>query len=244
MTWLPSLRSLAVALGILVVGVSMYVAARGTSVFAIRKIEVKGVPPPAAERVRQALQPLAGTSLVTFGQSDGDRRLAGVPFIASATYNRDFPHTLRVTVRAERPIALLRRGRDAWVVSATARVLSKVVRHPFPNLPRIWLPASADPLVGTVLSDESAAAVRALVPVANVRLPVPVRTVKLNDGELSLVLASGTVVLLGDAARLRLKLAVVARVIPLARGVSYIDASVPERVVTGSAAIRNPQVGG
>jgi hypothetical protein len=41
-----------------------------------------------------------------------------------------------------------------------------------------------------------------------------------------------------------LKLAVVARVIPLARGVSYIDASVPERVVTGSAAIRNPQVGG
>ena len=32
-------------------------------------------------------------------------------------FDRDFPHTLRVRVRLERPVAVLRRGPDAWLVS-------------------------------------------------------------------------------------------------------------------------------
>ena len=71
--------------------------------------------------------------------------------VAAASYDRDFPHTLKVTVVAEVPIALLRRGRDAWVVSDSGRVLRKVTERPLPGLPRIWLPANADPLVGAVI---------------------------------------------------------------------------------------------
>jgi hypothetical protein len=77
---------------------------------------------------------------------------------------------------------------------------------------------------------------------SGVRLPVPIRTVKLVDGELSIVLDTETEVLLGDAERLRLKLAVVARVLALAGDAKYIDASVPERVVAGSTSMTNPQV--
>jgi cell division protein FtsQ len=233
-----------VALAILLAGVGLYVGARETSIFAISRIEVDGVPPATATRVRAALAPLSGSSLVAFNRTDGDRRLAALPIVASASYDRAFPHTLRVFVEQERAIGLLRRGRDSWVVSDSARVLRKVRTGPLPRLPRIWLPASADPLVGAVLTDSSVTAVRALAPIAGAHLQVSVRSVRVVDGEISLVLASGTQVLLGDASRLRLKLAVVSRILPLAGDLPYLDVSVPERAVAGHAQLINPQVEG
>lgn len=230
------------AFAILVAGVGLYGGARETSVFAIDRIEVEGVPPGTAVRVRLALASLSGTSLIAFDRTDGDRRLAALPIVASATYDRDFPHTLRVVVEPERPIGLLRRGHDSWVVSDSARVLRKVRTGPLPSLPRVWLPASADPLVGAVLADPSVAAVRALVPVTRAHLPVSVRSVRMVEGELSMVLASGTQVLFGDASRLRLKLAVVSRILPLAGDMPYLDVSVPERAVGGHSQLVNPQV--
>src|SRR5581483_1077602 len=95
-----------------------------TSVFAVRRIEIEGAPPTLAAQIRTALGPLEGTSLVSFGRSDADRRLAGFPQIASVRYDRDFPHTLRVEVTVENPVAVLRKASDAWLVSATGRVLA------------------------------------------------------------------------------------------------------------------------
>jgi cell division protein FtsQ len=223
-------------------GAALYVGARETSVFAIDRIEVHGVAPGTAARVRSALQPLAGSSLVSFEARDGDRRLASVPLVAAASYDRDFPHTLKVTVVAEEPIALLRRGRDAWVVSDSGRVLRRITEQPLPALPRIWLPANADPLVGAVLADESAATVRALSDMREVRLPIPIRSVRLVDREASLTLASGVEVILGTPSELALKLAVAARILPLASDVRYLDVSVPERAVATDSIPANPQV--
>jgi cell division protein FtsQ len=232
------------AFAILAAGVGLYVGARQTSVFAIDRIEVDGVPPATAARVRFVLAPLSGTSLVAFDGTDGDRRLAALPIVASASYDREFPHTLRVFVEQERAIGLLRRGHETWVVSDSARVLRKVRTRPLPRLPRIWLPASADPLVGAVLADPSVAAVLAIAPITGARLPVAVRSVRAVEGEISIMLASGTEVLLGDASRLRLKLAVVSRILPLAGDMPYLDVSVPERAVAGHAQLINPQVEG
>jgi cell division protein FtsQ len=223
---------------------ALYVGARETSVFAIDRIQVQGVSPGVAARIRAALEPLAGSSLIAFDATDGDRRLASVPTVAAASYDRDFPHTLKVTVVAEVPIALLRRGRDAWVVSDSARVLRKVTERPLPSLPRIWLPANADPLVGAVLADESAGTVRALTAMRDVRLPVPIRSVRLVDREASITLASGVEVILGAPSQLALKLAVVARILPLAPDARYLDVSVPERAVATDSVPVHPQVDG
>ena len=100
------------------------------------RIEVRGVPAGQAARIRMALEPLSGSSLVSFDATDGNRRLASVPVVASASYDRDFPHTLVVTVVPEVPVALLRRGSDAWVVSDSGRVLRRVSTRPLPSLPR------------------------------------------------------------------------------------------------------------
>jgi cell division protein FtsQ len=228
----------------LLTGSLLYVAARETSVFAIDRIEVQGVSPGIAARVRSALQPLTGSSLIGFEETDGNRRLASVPMVAAASYDRDFPHTLRVTVVAEVPIALLRRGHDAWVASDSARVLRKVSAPHLPDLPRIWLPANADPLVGAVLADESATTVRALAAMREVRLPVPIRSVRVVDREASMTLASGVEVILGTPSELALKLAVVARILPLAPDASYLDVSVPERAVATDSLPPNTQVDG
>ena len=91
-TWLPSRRATLATLVTMLAGAALYVGARETSVFAIDRIEVQGVSPGVAARVRAALEPLAGSSLIAFDATDGDKRLASVPTVAAASYDRDFPH--------------------------------------------------------------------------------------------------------------------------------------------------------
>jgi cell division protein FtsQ len=209
-------------------------------VFAIRTIDVEGASPVVEERVRAALGSLKGTSLVKFESSRGTELLGRVSYVASARFDRAFPSTLRVIVTPERPVAVIRRARDAWVVSARARVLAKVDVRDAPPLPRVWIPASSEPIVGAVLGDDAADVVRALVPLGRIRLPVAIRSAKLIEGgELALVMESGVQVLLGSPYELRLKLAIASRVLSLAGDAKVIDASVPDRVVTRSTVTPN-----
>ncbi len=240
----PSTRSLLVGVALLALAVIGFVVARDTSVFAVRRIEVVGAPAPIASRVRAALAPLVGKSLVTFSADDATPLLAAIPEVASVRYDRAFPHTLRVLVRAEEPVALLRQGSQAWLVSSGARVLRQLARRPFPALPRIWIPSSADATVGETVTGPQAEAVRAVVATAAVRFPAEVRSVLASDDELTLVLASGRQVRLGDTTDLALKLAVATRLLPRVPDAAYVDVSVPERSVVGSPPVANAQLGG
>jgi len=231
--WLPSARSLVIGFALLAAGVGAYLAARETSLFAVQRIKVEGASPPLADRLRRALAPLLGSSLVSFSARDADRLLVAIPDIAAVGYDRDFPHTLRVVVRAERPVALLRRGSEAWLASAGGRALRRVDARPYPPLPRIWIPRAADVIVGERLSGPPAAALRAVAALGRLRFPVPVRAVRASEGELTLVLVSGLEVRLGDTADLALKLAVARRLVPRAEEALYVDVSVPERAVAG-----------
>jgi cell division septal protein FtsQ len=240
---LPSGRSLAVGFAIVLGAVGLYAAARLTPMFALDRIEVEGAPPAVAARVRAALEPLQGTSLLALNGADVERRLAALTVVASATYDRDFPHALRVVVRPEHPVALLRHGADAWVVAASGRVIATAQPHTVSALPRVWL-ASDGPQVGDALRDPLALrAVRALALARKARLQGRVRTVRAADHELTFLLASGLELRLGDLQAVRLKLAVASRILPglLAQGgYAYLDVSVPERPVAGI----NPQAVG
>jgi len=231
-----TVRPLFVALVALVLvgsGIGAYVGARETGVFALDRIEVDGATRATATRIEAALRPYVGRSLVRFDRHDAERRLASVPEVAEAHFDRDFPHTLKVRVRLERPVAVLRRGSDAWLVSATARVLERLTKRPYPHLPRIWLPASADVSVNTTLDGAGAMGVAAVAPLRPLRLAARVRQVLTGDGELTLVLSSGTRLRLGDTGDLRLKLAIARQILPLTHGAAYVDVSVPERPVAG-----------
>jgi len=238
----PSSRSFAAGLLLLALGIAGYAAARETSVFAVRHVEVVGAPQPVAADVRTALADLSGTSLVALNGADLLRRVESVPMVYGAAYDRAFPHTLRVVVRAEQPVAVLRRGPERWLVSARGRAIARLPRHAVANLPRIWVPRTAPVELGSTLADTAGgAAARALAPLVRDGFPARVATVSLRQGELTFTLRSRIELRLGHSDDLRLKLAIARRIVPtLPPGTGYLDVSVPERPV----AAPNPQVSG
>ena len=238
---LPSWRSLLIGFAIVAAAVGLYTLARVTPMFALQRVEVEGAPAPIAAKVRAALEPLEGTSLLALDGSALQQALGRLPQIAAVRYDRDFPHTLRVTVRPEIPVAVARRGGQAWLVSGDARVLSAVPLGTQRSLPRIWLTVTADPEVGTLLSDRLALrAVRTLALAHRARFDGRIRFVRAREHELTAVLASGLELRLGDLRDVRLKLAVASLIVPRlleTGGYAYLDVSVPRRPVASA----NPQ---
>jgi cell division protein FtsQ len=220
-------------------GVGAYVLARQTSLFAVKRIDVEGAPPDVAAEIRATLASYRGESLVRFDSRQASRELSTVAEVADARFDRAFPHTLKVKVRLERPVAVLRQGQDAWLVSASARVL-RTLERPYPPLPRIWVPRSVGVEVNTTLAGPGARGVAAVAPLQPLRLHIEVRQVLTGNGELTLELASGTELRLGNSGDLKLKLAIAKQLLPLTPGAAYVDVSVPERPVAGY----NPQVAG
>src|SRR5438046_1155767 len=78
-----------------------YAAALETSVFAVRRLEVVGGSPRAQAEVRAALAPELGRSLLRLNGGEIDQRTASAPDVLSVRFDRSFPHTLRIVVRAE-----------------------------------------------------------------------------------------------------------------------------------------------
>ncbi|HEY3961465.1 MAG TPA: FtsQ-type POTRA domain-containing protein [Gaiellaceae bacterium] len=240
----PTLRSLLVALALVTAAGGAYVGARDTGVFAVRSLDVRGGSPSARAEVRAALAPELGRSLVRVGEGELASRLATVSLLASFHYDRAFPHTLRVTIKAERPALVVRQGADAYLVSSTSRVLKQMTQPRLSGLPRMYVAARAvDIQVGTTLPAPVADGAAAVAPLAGSPLPGGVQFVSAGTDGLQLVLGTGFEVRLGDTGDLRLKVAIARRIL-LATGAAahagYLDVSVPERPVLST----NSQVAG
>lgn len=214
--------------------------ARETSVFAVTSIDVRAENERLARDVQRVLASLEGMSLVAVDASDIERRSAALPWVAGIRYDRAFPHTLRVWVEPQLPVAVLRRGADSWVVSARGRVLERAERGLWPSFPRVWLPATAAPRVGSDAPAAAAPAVAALAPVARLPFLGRVRSVRMGEGSVTLVLRSGVEVRLGDTSDVRLKIEIARRLLDGVVAPGYVDLSVPERPVLGG----NPRVEG
>ncbi len=240
---LPSGRALLACTLLVAAAVGVYVVSRETSLFAIRKIEVRGVSPAQATEVQNALGSLSGTSLLALGGDAVTRRVGALPDVLSVTYDRAFPHTLKVVIVPERPVAVLRRADESWLVSARGRIMRKLTQGQFPGLPRIWVTRQVDASLGSTLSDTNALnAVAAVAPLLRVHFPIRVASVETKDGQVTLQLRTGLALIVGDTTDLRLKYVVAKQLLPgvQAGAGSYLDVSVPERAVSGT----NPQVGG
>ncbi|HET7044159.1 MAG TPA: FtsQ-type POTRA domain-containing protein [Gaiellaceae bacterium] len=232
---LPSGRSLLVGLALFLGAAAAFFAARESSLFAVRDIEVRGAPPAVRAQVVKALRQERGVSLLRIDGGVVDQRLAVVPAVASARYDRSFPNTLVVIVRTERPVAVVRRGSESWLVSARGRVLEKLARGARPELPRVWVSRKASIATGATLTDDAGGrAARALAPLAQVRFPADVAVVAASQDRLTFKLRSGLELRFGGPGDLRLKLAIARRIMrgagPVAAG-DYLDVSVPERPV-------------
>jgi len=225
---------------IAVLGLS-YLAARETSLFAVDAVEVHGAPPLVERRVREAAAEFVGKSLVGLDGEELRRRLEGLPSVRSFRYDRAFPHTLRIDVVPEKPAAVLRRGADSWLVSDRGRVIRAVERGALERYGRIWVAGAAPIVPGTVLTDETTTAALSALTLLPRNFPVRILSARAEDGSLSLRLAGGTELRLGDEGSLALKLAVAARILrtlPVEErsALAYLDVSLPERPVAAEQA--------
>lgn len=232
----PSARSFGIAGALLGVLGLLYLAARETPLFAVRELDVTGAPPAVQEAVREAAKPFFGESLVALDQDELRRTLEALPTVRSLQVDRAFPHTLRITVAPERPLAVLRRGKDAWVVSDRGRVMQDVAAGVPTSRPRIWTGKGTQIERGELV--ETASVRLALVVLRRVPadFPVGIRAARTEGEAVTLVLASGTDLRLGDREALGLKLDVAGRVLRTLdpaerRELAYLDVTVPERPV-------------
>ena len=238
---LPGWRALAIGFAIVLAVVGGYLVARQSALFAVQTLEIQGAPPTVAETVRTALRPVEGDSLLRLDLQSVESRLAAIPSVRTASLDRAFPHTLRIHVTAERPVGILRRGSEAWLVSARGRVIRRLDHPRLSRLPRVWVPLTVSAAAGDRLADAPALdAVAALAALDTGPKPHPARVVQArsNDHELTLVLAAGTELRLADDEDLGLKLAIARDVLlaldPNVDGwPAYVDLTVPGRPVVG-----------
>lgn len=235
----PSRRSFLVGVCIVALAAGAYAVARQTSAFAIGRIEVSGAPTDVRQAVQRVLAPLVGTNLLALDGTALERKAEALPTVVSVSYDRAFPHTLRIHVVPELPVAVLHRGRSTWLVSARARVVMRIPNGTYAGLARIWVPRKTDVAVGAFLTADGGGTTARTLALAR-RFPARISTASLVHGELVFRLHSGLELRLGDPTDVRLKLAIARRALAqLPSGTTYVDVSVPGRPVAGTG---NPQL--
>jgi cell division septal protein FtsQ len=233
----PSARSLVigVVLGLLAVGA--YFGARNTSVFAVETLDIRGGNAELRQEVREALAGELGTSLLRVNSGVVALDVGPISGVRSFTVDRAFPHTLRVTVKREVPVLVVRQvpGRAAFLVAGSGRVIRTLPHSRLSHLPRLWVTKQIDVQVGSGLPSQLAAAATALAPLQGAALPGGVSSVRVGKDELTLTLGGGLQVRLGDTGDLRLKLAIARRILgqtgAALGGTGYLDVSAPLRPV-------------
>lgn len=230
----PTRRSLVAGFALLALALGGYLVARETSLFAIDRIEVEGASPAVSRQVRQALGSVVGRPLVGLDGSAVLRTVDALPTVVRARYDRNFPHTLRITVVPERPAAVLRRGPRSWLVSARGRVMEALPARALPKLPRIWLSTRTPVRTGEELAAAGTAVAARALGLAGSLAP-RVASASYAGGVLEFHLRSGLDLLLGDGGDIRLKVAVAEGVLPvLPAGSTFLDVSSPGRPVSGT----------
>ncbi|MBA2461828.1 MAG: FtsQ-type POTRA domain-containing protein [Actinobacteria bacterium] len=231
----PSGRSILIGLALLLLACGSYALARGTSAFAVREVTVEGPPRHVAKQVARVLSPTRGRSLLALDLPGLRAAVQNLPAVAAVRFDRAFPHTLRVVVVPERPVAVLRQGKASWLVAASGRVITSLDRGDRKRLLRIWLKSDVEVRVGQRVAGELREAVRVVAPLVRAPLPARVASLRYGETELTLVLRSGAEVRLGDHSDRVLKLELARQILPsLQPDTRYLDVSVPERPVAGT----------
>lgn len=239
----PWRRAVLIGFGIVAALGLLYLGARETPVFSLQTVEIQGAPPNVHRAVLQSLEETRGASLVAL---DGDavvRRLEALPSVRSVSYDRAFPHTLRLVVVPERPVAVVNQASSLWVVSERGRVIGRTSAAEAPELPRVRYLPEAPLAAGEFLADEGTRSVLAALAEAPRRMPIPIHSARFEDGELTLVLAgegeTRPLLLLGEPDDVGTKLRVAALVMRKLSAeeraaLAYLDVTLPDRPVAST----------
>lgn len=196
----------------------------------VDRVTVRGAQRTQVAQLEQAAGVGEGDALLWLDTDDAVSGLEAVPYVRRATVVKEWPDTVRITVTERRPAAWTEGPTGKVVVDGTGRVL-EVVDAPPAGLPEL-LGLTAVPAVGqSVAPAGPARAAGVLNPIA----AGGTKSITAADGSLTMQLANGTEVRLGEPTQLRAKVAAAVAVLGAVgdQPVRYVDVSVPTNPVAG-----------
>ena len=220
----------AALLGVLAVLGLAYFVVRDSSLSAVRRVEVHGISGMDGAAIESSLVAAArhqSTLAVNIGALHA--AVARYHLVSGLQVSASFPHTLRITVSEQLPVATLRDGSEAVVVASDGAVLDpSVSAGAAPTLNVASLPSGhvTDPQLLAELTILGAAPPVLLHRVARIYA---------SPNGLTVSMRNGLIIFFGDPARPHAKWISAARVIasPLAVGATYVDVRVPDRPAAG-----------
>jgi POTRA domain-containing FtsQ-type protein len=211
-----------------------YGALQRSSLFDVRTLAVTGGDAQLDRQAQGAARDaIAGRSLLALDRGAVIAALEQLPRVASATVDRDFPSTLKVTIVPERAVAIAVHGKDHALLSASGRVLKIYPTGQKPGgLPKVGIPGTGFPKLGATVQDPTVHEELAVLP-AHVGVRLGWVKHDASHGPILTVGATQIPVYLGDASNLTSKVTAIRAILELypmvhgARGLQYIDVSSP-----------------
>ena len=212
-----------------------YLWLRGSSLVAVRDVQISGITASDGDKVRAALESAARDMTTLRVREDSLREAtAGYSSVDDLEVEPDFPHTLRIRVVERRPVAALARAGERRVpVTSNGTLLRGITAER--DLPSVkW---QADP-AGTRVTDRRV--LNALAVAGAAPEPLRARTDELKVDKRGVIvdLDDGPELIFGAGEQADKKWAAAARVLAeiSARGAVYLDLRVPGRVAAGGLA--------
>jgi len=205
---------------------------RHSSLAWVQRVHITGVHGPDARAIDAALS-AAARRMSTLDVHVGALRAAVAPFVVVREVHASgsFPHSLRIRVIEQPPVAALVAGASRSAVAADGVVLGPgLLSGSLPSVDAGRVPAS-----GQRVSDASASEALSVLGAAPAPLAGLVVRAYTGASGLTVVLRHGLSAYFGDASRPHAKWSSLALVLasPRSTGATYIDVRVPERPAAG-----------
>jgi cell division protein FtsQ len=225
------LRNLAAGLGLIGLATASFGVVH-SPILGVRHVEVRGAGHTPVAEVLAAVHLQRGHPMVDVNTASLGRRLAALPWVASASVSRHWPSTVDIRLHERTPVAVVpAAGGQTAVVDQTGRVLAvgpsaAAVGSGLPTVKGLDAPPAAGVTIGPEMPAHAALGVAASLP-ASLRPRLADITVT-NGGEVDAAVGS-TVVFIGSPADLPAKFLALTTLLQRVdlKGVAVIDLRVP-----------------
>jgi cell division protein FtsQ len=197
---------------------------------AVDTLTVKGTSHLTAEQVLDAAGVHEGDAMVWLDTSAALEGMEALPYVEDASLTREWPDTVRITVRERVPVAWVDGATGPALVDRSGRVLETVAAPP-PGMPQLVGPKFVPPPGGTI----DAVGVARVAGALHGLTATVTRSVEVTDHGIVLRLVTGPQIRMGDAAQAGAKIRAALAVLDARRDAppAYVDVSVPTNPVAG-----------
>lgn len=210
-----------------------YLLFRDSPFVAVERVQVVGVSGPDGAAISQSLDVTAkGMSTLHYSESALIASVARYQVVRALRVRTSFPHTMKIEVSEQLPVAALSANGVRTAVAANGVVLGPtLLKRSLPSIPIAVVPA-----VGRKIGDAKLRSYLAILGAT----PTPLLAVvsKVFDGKqgITVQMRNGLLIYFGDATRPHAKWDSMVTVLsmPGSAGASYVDVRLPERPAVGA----------